>query len=62
MLLEATLKARNNLRCIIIHSDQGSVYTSHAFQNFVQERKLQASMSRRGTVGVTRSWNHFILI
>jgi putative transposase len=30
------------------HSDQGSQYTSHDWQSFLQEHGLQASMSRRG--------------
>lgn len=46
--LKAALKVRNHPKDVIIHSDQGSVYTSHAFQNPVKERHLVASMSRRG--------------
>jgi len=33
---------------VIIHSDQGSQYTSHEWQAFLNRHNLQASMSRRG--------------
>ncbi len=33
---------------VIVHSDQGSQYTSHDWQAFLQANNLQASMSRRG--------------
>ncbi len=42
------LESRNNPEGIIIHSDQGSVYTSYAFQDFVKRKHLTSSMSRRG--------------
>lgn len=47
-VLKAALRARNNPEDVIVHSDQGSVYTSYAYQNLVKESNLVASMSRRG--------------
>ena len=46
--LKAALVARNYPEGVIIHSDQGSVYTSYAYQELVKERNLVSSMSRRG--------------
>ncbi|WP_144429868.1 IS3 family transposase [Exiguobacterium chiriqhucha] len=46
--LRMALESRNNPEGIIIHSDQGSVYTSYAFQDFVKRKHLTSSMSRRG--------------
>ncbi|KFO16553.1 transposase [Enterococcus faecium] len=46
--LEAALKVRGNPKGVLIHSDQGSVYTSYAFQLLVKENDLVSSMSRRG--------------
>ena len=46
-LMEA-LGSRGNTKGVIIHSDQGSVYTSYAYQNLVKEKNLVSSMSRRG--------------
>jgi putative transposase len=33
---------------VIIHSDQGSQFTSHEWQKFLKANNLEASMSRRG--------------
>jgi len=46
--LKMALESRNNPEGIIIHSDQGSVYTSYAFQDLVKRNHLTSSMSRRG--------------
>jgi putative transposase len=46
--LKAALKATKNPKGVIIHSDQGSVYTSYAYQQLVKEKDLVSSMSRRG--------------
>jgi putative transposase len=46
--LKAALEARGNPKGVIIHSDQGSVYTSYAYQHLVKEMNLVSSMSRRG--------------
>lgn len=33
---------------LVIHSDQGSQYTGHDWQNFIQTHRMICSMSRRG--------------
>src|SRR6056297_1011617 len=33
---------------LLIHSDQGSQYTGHEWQKFIDDHKLECSMSRRG--------------
>ncbi|WP_341300646.1 IS3 family transposase [Lysinibacillus sp. FSL H8-0500] len=47
-VLKAALEARNDPKGVIVHSDQGSVYTSYAYQNLLEEMKCRPSMSRRG--------------
>lgn len=47
-VLKAALDVRNNPKGVLIHSDQGSVYTSYAYQHFVKKRDCRVSMSRRG--------------
>ncbi|OJF95702.1 transposase [Alkalibacterium sp. 20] len=46
--LKEALELRGNPEGVIIHSDQGSVYTSYAYQDLVKESHLVSSMSRRG--------------
>ncbi|ANX10669.1 transposase [Fictibacillus arsenicus] len=46
--LKAALESRGNPKGVIIHSDQGSVYTSYGYQQLIKDRKLVSSMSRRG--------------
>ncbi len=46
--LKIALENRNYPEGVILHSDQGSVYTSYAFQEFVKRNHLTGSMSRRG--------------
>lgn len=46
--LKAALEIRNHPQGVIVHSDQGSVYTSYAYQNLIKKRNLVSSMSRRG--------------
>ncbi|MDW2886246.1 IS3 family transposase [Exiguobacterium artemiae] len=46
--LKLALENRNHPEGVILHSDQGSVYTSYAFQEFVKRNHLTSSMSRRG--------------
>lgn len=46
--LNEALKLRKYPEGVIIHSDQGSVYSSYAYQNSVKENNLVSSMSRRG--------------
>jgi putative transposase len=44
-----TLRQLPNLPGTILHSDQGSVYTSQAYQEAVKEKGITMSMSRKGT-------------
>lgn len=46
--LEEALSKRNNPEGVVIHSDQGSVYTSYTYQNYIKKNHLVSSMSRRG--------------
>lgn len=46
--LKEALRVRGNPKGVIIHSDQGSVYTSYAYQQLVKDRDIVSSMSRRG--------------
>lgn len=51
LVLSALLMAvwrRKPKRKVIVHSDQGSQFTSFEWQSFLQTHKLEASMSRRG--------------
>ncbi|WP_146551275.1 IS3 family transposase [Rummeliibacillus sp. SL167] len=47
-VLKTALEARNYPKDIIVHSDQGSVYTSYAYQNLLEKMNCRASMSRHG--------------
>ncbi|HDV8191438.1 TPA: IS3 family transposase [Enterobacter hormaechei] len=46
-LLMAVLR-RNPQKQVLVHSDQGSQYTSHEWQSFLKSHGLEGSMSRRG--------------
>lgn len=46
--LNEALEKRGNPKGVIIHSDQGSVYTSYTYQNLIKVNNLVSSMSRRG--------------
>lgn len=51
LVLNALLMAvwrRNPKGKVIVHSDQGSQYTSHDWQCFLKQHGLEGSMSRRG--------------
>ncbi len=51
LVLTALLMAvwrRKPKKTVIIHSDQGSQFTSHEWQKFLKAHNLEASMSRRG--------------
>ena len=39
---------RNPKAQVMVHSDQGSQYTSYDWQSFLREHGLEGSMSRRG--------------
>ena len=51
VVLDALLMAvwrRNPTSAVTVHSDQGSQYTSHDWQSFLNTHGLEGSMSRRG--------------
>ncbi len=51
IVLNALLMAvwrRNPRKQVLVHSDQGSQYTSHEWQSFLKSHDLEGSMSRRG--------------
>ena len=51
LVLDALLMAvwrRKPTTPVLVHSDQGSQYTSHDWQSFLKTHGLEASMSRRG--------------
>ena len=51
IVLDALLMAvwrRKPKNCVLVHSDQGSQYTSYDWQSFLKEHGLEGSMSRRG--------------
>ncbi|UAN40137.1 IS3 family transposase [Enterobacter sp. JBIWA008] len=51
IVLNALLMAvwrRNPQKQVLVHSDQGSQYTSHECQSFLKSHGLEGSMSRRG--------------
>ncbi len=51
IVLNALLMAvwrRNPQKQVLVHSDQGSKYTSHEWQSFLKSYGLESSMSRRG--------------
>ena len=50
LVLDALLMAlwrRSPKNKVLIHSDQGSQYTSHEWQTFLKHHNLESSMSRR---------------
>lgn len=46
--LKEALEVRGIPKGVIIHSDQGSVYTTYAYQHLVKDKDIVGSMSRRG--------------
>lgn len=44
-----TLQRLPEMNGAMLHSDQGSVYTSHAYQRAIKEKGITMSMSRKGT-------------
>ncbi|TOJ50993.1 IS3 family transposase, partial [Vibrio parahaemolyticus] len=51
LVLDALLMAiwrRSPSQKVLVHSDQGSQYTSHDWNKFLKQHGLEASMSRRG--------------
>lgn len=55
------LWARKPPKGLIIHSDRGSQYCSHAYQNIIRAHGLKCSMSKKGDCydnAAMESWNH----
>ena len=50
-----SFEARGQPEGVMFHSDQGSHYTSLAYQNILRQRKVIQSMSRRGNCWDTES-------
>ncbi len=51
LVLDALLMAiwrRSPIQKVLVHSDQGSQYTSQDWNKFLKQHRLEASMSRRG--------------
>ena len=46
--LKMAVSRRNPPAGVIVHSDRGSQYASHAFQNALKDQKMLCSMSRKG--------------
>jgi len=46
--LRAAIKTRNPEGEVLVHSDQGSQFSSHDWQDFLKANRLRPSMSRRG--------------
>ncbi|PEM45376.1 DDE-type integrase/transposase/recombinase, partial [Bacillus toyonensis] len=42
------VKKKRNVTGILLHSDQGSKYTSRQYNQLLKKNQLKASMSRRG--------------
>ncbi|MGH0612833.1 DDE-type integrase/transposase/recombinase [Bacillus cereus] len=42
------VKKKRNVTGILLHSDQGSQYTSRQYNQLLKKNQLKASMSRRG--------------
>lgn len=49
--LKLGLRKNGDVRGLILHSDQGSPYTSKAFTKYCKRKGLRQSMSRAGTPG-----------
>jgi putative transposase len=54
---------KNNKECagVILHSDRGSQYCSHAYQELMQKNAIECSMSKKGDCydnAAMESWNH----
>ena len=54
---------RKPTNTVVVHSDQGSQFTSHEWREFLTDHNLEASMSRRGNCNdnaVAESFFHLI--
>jgi len=50
-VLKSTLEARNYPKGVIVHSDQGSVYTSYAYQIFWRKWDVRQVYHIEGIIG-----------
>lgn len=46
--LSNALQSRNYPKGVIVHTDRGSQYCSHAYRNLIESNQLVGSMSRKG--------------
>jgi putative transposase len=54
---------RKPTETVVVHSDQGSQFTSHEWREFLTDHNLEASMSRRGNCydnAVAESFFHLL--
>lgn len=59
--LQMALFRRNMPQGVIVHSDRGAQYCSHAYQALLNENQLICSMSKKGDCfdnAAMESWNH----
>ena len=59
--LQMALWRRHMPKNVIVHSDRGSQYCSHAYQALLKQHRLIGSMSKRGDCydnAAMESWNH----
>lgn len=54
--LNMAVSRRSPPAAVIFHSDRGSQYASHAFQDALKENAMLCSMSRKGDCGTTPWW------
>lgn len=63
--LQMALWRRRMPTGVIVHSDRGSQYCSHAYQKLLKDHKLICSMSKRGDCfdnAAMESWNHSLKV
>jgi len=63
--LKMALWRRKMPRNVIVHSDRGSQYCSHAYQRLLQKHALVCSMSKKGDCydnAAMESWNHSLKV
>lgn len=63
--LQMALFRRNKPRGVIVHSDRGAQYCSHAYQALLHENQLICSMSKKGDCfdnAAMESWNHSLKV
>lgn len=63
--LQMALFRRKIPKGVILHSDRGSQYCSHEYQNLIKKNGLVCSMSKRGDCydnAAMESWNHSLKV